>query len=130
MRLTDVSVTWRLAVALAIPLVALAGLAYIEVNTTFAAYQHARHLGVVSADLGVIGDLVHALQGERAEAVGLLASKGKAHGPELEAMRTKAAPALSQMDHVLEDMKAEGDPTLMREGNDMSAVYVVMPMRV
>ena len=23
-----------------------------------------------------------------------------------------------------------GDPTLMREGNDMSAVYVVMPMRV
>ncbi|MGY6550070.1 MAG: DNA polymerase III subunit beta [Roseinatronobacter sp.] len=25
---------------------------------------------------------------------------------------------------------ASGDPTLMREGNDMSAVYVVMPMRV
>jgi DNA polymerase-3 subunit beta len=23
-----------------------------------------------------------------------------------------------------------GDPTLMREGNDMSATYVVMPMRV
>jgi DNA polymerase-3 subunit beta len=23
-----------------------------------------------------------------------------------------------------------GDPTLMREGNDLSAVYVVMPMRV
>ena len=23
-----------------------------------------------------------------------------------------------------------GDPTLMREGNDTSAVYVVMPMRV
>ena len=25
---------------------------------------------------------------------------------------------------------SSGDPTLMREGNDMSAVYVVMPMRV
>ena len=25
---------------------------------------------------------------------------------------------------------AAGDPTLMREGNDESAVYVVMPMRV
>ncbi len=127
MRLTDVSVTWRLAVALAIPLVALAGLAYIEVNTTFAAYQHARHLGVVSADLGVIGDLVHALQGERAEAVGLLASKGKEHGPELEAMRTKAAPALSEMDHVLEDMKAEGDPTLIRHEEELAVVLAKLP---
>ena len=25
---------------------------------------------------------------------------------------------------------SSGDPTLMREGNDTSAVYVVMPMRV
>ena len=25
---------------------------------------------------------------------------------------------------------SSGDPTLMREGNDMTAVYVVMPMRV
>ena len=25
---------------------------------------------------------------------------------------------------------SSGDPTLMREGNDESAVYVVMPMRV
>ena len=25
---------------------------------------------------------------------------------------------------------SSGDPTLMREGNDLSAVYVVMPMRV
>ena len=25
---------------------------------------------------------------------------------------------------------SSGDPTLMREGNDASAVYVVMPMRV
>ena len=25
---------------------------------------------------------------------------------------------------------SSGDPTLMREGNDMSAIYVVMPMRV
>jgi DNA polymerase-3 subunit beta len=25
---------------------------------------------------------------------------------------------------------SSGDPTLMREGNDTTAVYVVMPMRV
>ena len=25
---------------------------------------------------------------------------------------------------------SSGDPTLMREGNDTSAIYVVMPMRV
>ncbi len=127
MRLTDVSVTWRLAVALAIPLVALAGLAYVEVNTTFTAYQHARHLGVVSADLGVIGDLVHALQGERAEAVGVLASGGKEHRAELEATREKAAPALSQMDHVLEDIKAEGDPTLIRHEEELAAVLARLP---
>ena len=127
MRLTDVSVTWRLAVALAIPLVALAGLAYIEVNTTFTAYQHARHLGVVGADLGVIGDLVHALQGERAEAVGVLASAGKEHRAELEATRAKAAPALSQMDHVLEDMKAEGDPTLIRHEQELAAALARLP---
>ncbi|MDH4412817.1 MAG: hypothetical protein QE484_05890, partial [Rhizobium sp.] len=114
--------TWRLAVALAIPLVALAGLAYVEINTTFTAYQHARHLNIVSADLGVIGDLVHVLQGERAEAVGLLASKGKEHGPELEAMRSKAAPALGKMDQVLADMKAEGDPTLLRHEEELAAV--------
>lgn len=122
MRLTNISVTWRLALALAIPLVALAGLAYVEINSTFAAYQHARHLNVVSADLGVIGDLVHALQGERAEAVGLLASKGREHSAELETMRGKAAPALAKMDQVLADMKAEGDPTLLRHEQELEAV--------
>jgi methyl-accepting chemotaxis protein len=127
MRLTDVSVTWRLAVALAIPLVALAGLAYVEINTTFTAYQHARHLNIVSADLGVIGDFVHALQAERAEAVGLLASKGREHGAELEAARTAGAPALDKMDQVLADMKAEGDPTLMRHEQELEAVLAKLP---
>ena len=97
MRLKDVSVTWRLAVAMAIPLVALAGLAYVEINSTLAAFQHARHLGVVSADLGVIGDLVHALQAERSEAVGLLASRGGQHGTELAAARDQAVDHASQL---------------------------------
>ncbi len=127
MRLTDVSVTWRLAVALAIPLLALAGLACVEINTTFAAYQHARHLGVVSADLGVIGDFVHALQGERAEAVGLLAAKGEAHRAELDASRQQAAPALARMDQVLADMKAEGDATLIRHEEELAAALAKLP---
>jgi methyl-accepting chemotaxis protein len=127
MRLTDVSVTWRLAVALAIPLVALAGLAYVEINTTFSAYQHARHLGVISTDLGVIGDFVHALQAERAEAVGLLASKGAEHRAELNQARDTAAPALQKMDQVLADMKAEGDPTLLRHEEELAAVLAKLP---
>lgn len=120
MRLKDVSVTWRLAVAMAIPLIALAGLAYVEINSTLAAFQHARHLGVVSADLGVIGDLVHALQAERSEAVGLLASGGGQHGTELATARDQAAPALQKMEHVLDDMKAEGDPTLLRHEEELA----------
>lgn len=127
MRLTDVSVTWRLAIALAIPLVALAGLAYVEINTTFTAYQHARHLGVVSADLGVIGDFVHALQTERAETVGLLASQGTEHQTELVAARNQATPTLQKMDQVLADMKAEGDPTLRRHQEELTEVLARLP---
>jgi methyl-accepting chemotaxis protein len=127
MRLKDVSVTWRLAVALAIPLVALAGLAFVEINTTFTAYQHARHLNIVSADLGVIGDFVHALQAERAEAVGVLASKGSEHRQELEAARKDAAPSLTKMDQVLADIREEGDPVLLRHEQELEAVLARLP---
>ncbi|KQW30995.1 hypothetical protein ASE36_01490 [Rhizobium sp. Root274] len=114
MRLTDISVTWRLAFALAIPLLALAGLAYVEINTTYVAYINARELGVVSRDLGIIGDLVHVLQSERAEAVGLLATKGVRHRTELTSARAAVDSNLQLVARIRADIRAEGDPTLTR----------------
>ncbi|MDH4440615.1 MAG: methyl-accepting chemotaxis protein [Rhizobium sp.] len=128
MRLTDISVTWRLAFALAIPLLAVAGLAYVEINTTYLAFQQARQLGVVSADLGIIGDLVHVLQAERAEAVGLLASRGEQHRSELTGARTAADRDLAHLAKVLSDIRAEGDPALTSHEQEIEKILAELPM--
>jgi methyl-accepting chemotaxis protein len=127
MRLTDISVTWRLAFALAIPLLALAGLAYVEINTTYQAFQHARQLGVVSLDLGVLGDIVHTLQAERSESVGFVASGGREHDSELTVARKAVDSDLGHMSKVLSDIKAEGDPTLTRHEQEIEKILAELP---
>lgn len=122
MRLTDISVTWRLAFALAIPLLALAGLAFVEISTTYQAFLNARQLGVVSADLGAIGDFIHALQAERAEAVGLLATKGEQHRAELEKVRATTDGHLAGFGKIRSDIRAEGDPELTRHEQELEQV--------
>ena len=127
MRLTDISVTWRLTMALAVPLIAVAALGYVEVSNTYLAYAHARHLGEVSADLGVIGDVVHALQTERAEVVGLLASNGAEHRAEWSEAVQHAAPLLAGMQKVLSDIEAEGDPELIVHGKKLAETLADLP---
>jgi methyl-accepting chemotaxis protein len=127
MRLTDISVTWRLAFALAVPLLALAGLAYVEISNTYLAFQHARQLSVVSADLGVMGNLVHALQAERSETVGLVASRGEEHRSELTAARKGVDNELTHMGRVLSDIKAEGDPALTHHEQEIEKILAELP---
>ncbi|PYB70854.1 methyl-accepting chemotaxis protein [Rhizobium wuzhouense] len=122
MRLTDISVTWRLAFALAVPLLALAGLAYVEINSTYLAYMNARELGVVSEDLGILGDLVHSLQSERAEAVGVLATKGTQHRTELANARTAVDAGVGHVAKIRSDILAEGDPTLTRHEQGLEQI--------
>ena len=127
MRLTDVSVTWRLAMALAVPLIAVAGLGYVEVSNTYLAYAHARHLGEVSTDLGVIGDVVHALQSERAEVVGLLSSQGAEHRAELNEAIEQSTPLLAAMQKVMADIRAENDPRLLTHEKKLNATLATLP---
>ncbi|NML74197.1 HAMP domain-containing protein [Rhizobium sp. S-51] len=117
MRLIDVSVKWRLAAALAVPVVAMVVLSALQVRATLENYQAARHLVDVGDDMRMIGDFVHALQAERGMTAGFIGSKGQQRSEELAAARTHTDPLRHGMSRVHADIVAEADPNLTRHAD-------------
>ena len=106
MRLIDISVKWRMAAALAVPLVVMSALAFIEIKNTWNSYQMADTLATAASGIGVVGELVHNLQAERGVTAGFIGSKGQKFVADLAAARSKTDALLPAVPPVLSAMRA------------------------
>ncbi|MHA7971713.1 methyl-accepting chemotaxis protein [Rhizobium sp. CAU 1783] len=75
MRLSNVSITKRILLAVALPLFLVAGLAYDRIDRNLESYRQATSLVTVSDYIVAVGETVHQLQTERGESAGYLGSK-------------------------------------------------------
>lgn len=76
MRLSDVSITKRIFLAVSIPIALLATLSYQALDQRLGAYSAARGFVQASEFISSIGNTVHQLQIERGESAALLGGKG------------------------------------------------------
>ncbi|RKE85340.1 methyl-accepting chemotaxis protein [Rhizobium sp. AG855] len=120
MRVIDVSIKWRLLAALAVPLVATASLAGVEVLSAIRDYSQADNMVSVAAEIGHIGDLVHDLQVERGLTAGFLGSKGTKNKDALQAARTNTTQETQAVVDVLAQISLT-DTVLAVEAEAVSA---------
>ena len=78
MRLSDVSVTKRILLAVSVPILLVLGLAYDKIDSSLGKYREAAHLVSVSDDIATIGQAVHLAQTERGESAAFIGSHGAA----------------------------------------------------
>ncbi|MBP1850750.1 methyl-accepting chemotaxis protein [Rhizobium halophytocola] len=121
MRLIDISVKWRLAAALSVPLIVLTALTYIEIADTWNAYRRATALVAAAEDAGTIGDLVHLLQAERGLTAGFIGSKGEKFSKELSVARRKTDNNLGDMTEVFAAIRATGQQDLVDHAGETEA---------
>jgi methyl-accepting chemotaxis protein len=121
MRLIDISVKWRLAAAIVVPLAAVAALTVLQLQTTYRSYAEAQNLTRVSADIGVIGDLVHDLQVERGLSAGFIGSKGTKRGEDLRKARAVLDPKVAALADVLAHVRAVAMPGLDKGSDEVAA---------
>lgn len=75
MRLSDVTITKRILLAVCLPLLLVAGLSYDKLDRGLSAYRNAEHLVDVAEHISKVAEAVHRLQTERGESATLLGRK-------------------------------------------------------
>ena len=121
MRLKDISVKWRLAAAMAVPLVAVVVLAWMQMSASFDNYRHAQRLVEATEEIATLGSLVHALQVERGQTAGFLGAQGKSGADGLASARGKSDPHVAAMTGVLGLVVAEDNASLKARADRLSA---------
>jgi methyl-accepting chemotaxis protein len=76
MRITDLSISKRLWLAIMIPLVAAITLASVEFLSSWRSYQQMQTVVRASESMAAMGEMIHVLQGERGQSAGYIGSKG------------------------------------------------------
>ncbi len=87
MRLSDVSITKRILLAVTVPVLLVVGLAYGKVDSDLKRYREAARLVDVSDHIASVGDAVHLLQTERGLSAEFIGSKGLIGGSVLNKVR-------------------------------------------
>ena len=121
MRLKDISVKWRLAAAMAVPLVAVVVLAWMQMSASYDNYRHAERLVEATEEIATLGSLVHALQVERGQTAGFIGAQGKQGADALAAARGKSDPHVAAMTGVLATVAAEDNSSLKARADHVAA---------
>ncbi len=121
MRIIDISVRWRLIAALAVPLIATAGLAGSEIRNALLDYRQAEQMTTVAGEIGQIGDLVHNLQVERGLTAGFLGSKGTKGADALAKARSRTTEDAARLDGVLQVIRERDAAGLAPEASEVAA---------
>jgi len=77
MRIIDISVRHRLWALVLLPLIILIYFAYLQIDRNWSNYAGMSRLQQDCTTIRLLGDTIHALQGERGATAGFLGSKGK-----------------------------------------------------
>ena len=102
MRIIDIPVNIRLAVAVLVPISILMFLGISKVSNSYGVYKDMSKLVSVTAQIKTASDLVHALQVERGTTAGFIGSKGKKLATEVSNARKNVDKALVEF-HKLEN---------------------------
>ncbi|MGL3606649.1 methyl-accepting chemotaxis protein [Rhizobium sp. G187] len=94
--------------ALMAPLAAVAVFATTQISATHDRYVSAHQLVQVASDIGVLGDLIHALQVERGLSAGFLGSKGQRGAEPLRAARMKVDEMGAKLPEALAGVSSRG----------------------
>ncbi|MCV3736293.1 methyl-accepting chemotaxis protein [Rhizobium sp. TRM96647] len=97
MRITDISINRRLWLAVLLPLLAMGYLASLQVSDMWASYKRMEVVVTVSDNMAIIGEMVHAIQIERARSAEFVGSAGKRGASELSAARKESDAALRKL---------------------------------
>jgi methyl-accepting chemotaxis protein len=101
MRLSDLSISFRLWISVLVPLVALVVVGRQLVLDQYGQYEAARHMIAASTEIQEVSGLIHRLQVERGLTAGFLASKGKADPADLASARAKTDEQATSLSGVL-----------------------------
>ncbi|MER0238814.1 methyl-accepting chemotaxis protein [Fulvimarina sp. MAC8] len=116
MRLKDIPVGLRLLATLVLPVALLLIVAQSEVRSSWAGYQQMNSVRDATAELEIIGKLIHTLQVERGTTAGFIGSRGASMGEAMQKARqaTNAVHAeFLTTDHVIVRIGDEKAPRLM-----------------
>jgi hypothetical protein len=80
MRITDLSISNRLGLAIMIPLVAALTLASMELLDSWRSYRQMQTVVKASENIKAMGEMIHVLQGERGQSAGYIGAKGSTDG--------------------------------------------------
>src|SRR5690348_13632988 len=102
LRLTNIKISTRIAIACLLPLGAFtvfAGKVLLEEQST---YSKTKEIALISDEAGRVTDLIHEIQKERGPAVGFIISKGQTLGDAMRGQRPLVDKAVAEWDeHVL-----------------------------
>lgn len=108
MRLSDVAITKRILIAVSLPILLVAWLAYDRFDRDLSTYREAAHLVEVADSISAIGDTIHRLQVERGESAAALGGKSEGLPDSMKQARLSAdGGASALLDPAAGDMHAE-----------------------
>lgn len=97
MRITDLSISNRLWIAIMIPLVAALTLASMELLDSWRSYRQMQTVVKASENIKAMGEMIHVLQGERGQSAGYIGAKGSTDGKPLSTARQSTDAALEKL---------------------------------
>ncbi|MUO85307.1 methyl-accepting chemotaxis protein [Agrobacterium vitis] len=97
MRITNFSINKRLWLAIIVPLVAALTLASMELASSWNSYRQMETVVKVSENITSIGEIIHAMQGERGQSAGYIGTKGDANREPLQTARLSTDEALAKL---------------------------------
>ena len=112
MRLSNLKVSLRLALAIAVPLCALAWFAGAQLLHTWSLRADASKLGLVADGASRISRLVHELQKERGSTAGFLASQGREMREAVKEVRTLVDAELKSFAHAASSLETANNPAI------------------
>lgn len=97
MRLTDITISKRLWIAVMLPLAAMIYLAGMQISDLWSKYDRMNQVVVISENIKVVGEIIHSLQVERGMSAGFIGSGGKNGKNELAAARQVSDAAIGNL---------------------------------